>query len=388
MFIIRLVLKNALRHKLRTFLTILGIAVAVMSFGFMRTIVTAWSAGVEASAANRMITRQAVSFIFPLPYAYKAQIEKVPGVSDVSFANWFGGIYKDPADWKNFFPRMSIDPETFFTLYPEFIIQPEQLADFRKERNACIIGAKLSREHGFKMGDIIPVEGDIYPGHWEFVIRGIYKGKDETTDETQMFFHWAYLDERIKVDSPGREGYVGWYVLSVRNAADMPRVAKAIDDMYLNSRASTKTETEREFQQSFVSMSSAIITSLEAVSYVIIGIILLILANTIVMAARERTKEYAVLKTLGFSGRHIVGLIGGESMMIAGIGGLAGLALTFPIAGGFAKVFPTFFPIFNVETITIVLAITVAFAAGVVAAFFPSVRAVRMKIVDGLRSIG
>lgn len=388
MFIIRLVLKNALRHKLRTFLTILGIAVAVMSFGFMRTIVTAWSAGVEASAANRMITRQAVSFIFPLPYSYKAQIEKISGVTEVSFANWFGGIYKDPADWKNFFPRMSVDPETFFDIYPEFIIPPDQLADFRKQRNSCIIGAKLMREHGFKLGDIIPIEGDIYPGHWEFVVRGIYKGKDETTDETQMFFHWAYLDERLKTNEPGREGNVGWYVFSVHNAADMPQVAKAIDDMYLNSRAATKTETEREFQQSFVSMSSAIITSLEAVSYVIIGIILLILANTIVMAARERTKEYAVLKTLGFSRRHIVGLIGGESLMIAGIGGAAGLALTFPIAGGFAKLFPTFFPIFNVETITIVLAIAVAILAGVVAAFFPSLHAVRMKIVDGLRSIG
>jgi putative ABC transport system permease protein len=388
MFIIRLVLKNALRHKLRTSLTILGIAVAVMSFGFMRTIVTAWSAGVEASAANRMITRQAVSFIFPLPYAYKAQIEKVPGVTQVSFANWFGGIYKDPADWKNFFPRMSVDPETFFDVYPEFIVPPEQLADFRKERNSCIIGAKLAKEHGFKLGDIIPIEGDIYPGHWEFVVRGIYKGKDETTDETQMFFHWAYLDERLKTNQPGREGNVGWYVFSVRNAGEMPRVAKAIDDMYLNSRAATKTETEREFQQSFVSMSSAIITSLETVSYVIIGIILLILANTIVMAARERTKEYAILKTLGFSRRHIVGLIGGESLMIAGIGGAAGLALTFPVAGGFAKLFPTFFPIFNVETITIVLAIGVAIFAGVVAALFPSVRAVRMKIVDGLRSIG
>ncbi len=388
MFIIRLVLKNALRHKLRTSLTILGIAVAVMSFGFMRTIVTAWSAGVEASAANRMITRQAVSFIFPLPYAYKAQIEKVPGVTQVSFANWFGGIYKDPADWKNFFPRMSVDPETFFDVYPEFIVPPEQLADFRKERNSCIIGAKLAKEHGFKLGDIIPIEGDIYPGHWEFVVRGIYKGKDETTDETQMFFHWAYLDERLKTNQPGREGNVGWYVFSVRNAGEMPRVAKAIDDMYLNSRAATKTETEREFQQSFVSMSSAIITSLETVSYVIIGIILLILANTIVMAARERTKEYAILKTLGFSRRHIVGLIGGESLMIAGIGGAAGLALTFPVAGGFAKLFPTFFPIFNVETVTIILAIGVAIFAGVVAALFPSVRAVRMKIVDGLRSIG
>jgi putative ABC transport system permease protein len=388
MFILTLVLKNALRHKLRTMLTILGIAVAVMSFGFMRTIVTAWSAGVEASAANRMITRHSVSFIFPLPYAYLQQIEKVPGVTDVSFASWFGGVYKDPADWKNFFPRMAVEPESFFRLYPEFILAPEQASDFKKERNSAVVGAKLAREQGFKIGDIIPIDGDIYPGRWEFVIRGIYKGKDATTDETQMFFHWNYLNERMRAEAPIREGHVGWYVLSVRNASEMPRVARAIDAMYLNSRAGTKTETEKEFQQSFVSMSSAIINSLEAVSYVIIGIILLILANTIVMAARERTKEYAVLKTLGFSGKHIVGLIAGESLMIACIGGAIGLGLTFPIAGAFAKVFPTFFPIFNVETVTIIMAIGVALLAGIVASVFPSFRAVRMRIVDGLRAIG
>lgn len=387
MFVLKLVLKNALRHKLRTLLTVVGVAIAVMSFGFMRTIVTAWSAGVQSSAENRMITRQAVSFIFPLPYSCLQQIQDVPGVAEVSYANWFGGVYKDPADWKNFFPRIAVDPETYFALYPEFIVPADQFAEFKKERNSCIVGEKLAREQGLKLGDIIPVDGDIYPGKWEFVVRGIYRGKDQTTDETQMFFHWDYLNEQVRKNEPGREGMVGWYVLSVRNAADMPRVAKAVDDRYKNSRSSTKTETEREFQQGFVSMSSAIISSLEAVSYVIIGIILLVLANTIVMAARERTKEYAVLKTLGFSARHIVGLIAGESMLIASLGCVIGLGLTFPMAMGFSKAFPTFFPVFNVETITIVLAVTVAVCAGVIAALFPSTRAVRMKIVDGLRSI-
>jgi putative ABC transport system permease protein len=176
--------------------------------------------------------------------------------------------------------------------------------------------------------------------------------------------------------------------LKVNNPKDMANVGKVIDDGYRDSRAATKTETEKEFQQSFVSMSSAIIKSLEVVSYIIIGIILLVLANTIVMSVRERTREYAVFKTLGFSSGHIAGLIGGESMLIACVGGALGLALTFPIARGFAKLFPTFFPIFNVETITIVMAIAVALLAGFVAAFFPTVRALRMKIVDGLRSIG
>lgn len=388
MFVLKLVLKNALRHKLRTFLTILGIAIAVMSFGFLRTIVTAWSYGVEASAANRMITRHSVSFIFPLPYAYRDQIARVPGVSLVSYANWFQGSYKDPADFRNFFPRMAVDPETYFDIYPEFVLPPDQLATFKRERNSCVVGQKIAKEHELKIGDVMTIEGDIYPGRWDFVIRGIYRGKDASADETQMFFHWTYLDERIKELQPVREGFIGWYILRVQNPADMSSVARAVDQMYLNSRAGTKTETEKEFQQGFVSMSSAIIRSLEIVSFIIIGIILLVLANTIVMASRERTKEYAVLKTIGFSSGHIIGIIGGESLLIAGIGGLIGLALTFPVAGAFAGMFPTFFPVFKVEVITILLAAIVAALAGVIAALFPTIRTLRTSIAEGLRAIG
>ncbi len=369
-------------------LTILGISIAVMSFGFMRTIVTAWNAGVDASADNRMITRNAVSFIFPLPISYRDQIAKVPGVEMVTYANWFQGIYKDAADWTNFFPRMAVDEETFFNVYPEFIVSPEDLAAFKKEQNACIVGLKVAKQHGFKLGDNIDIEGDIYPGKWTFVVRGFYKGKDASTDETQMFFHWKYLEQQTAVLQPGREVGAGWYVLKVKNASDIPIVTKTIDDMNLNSRASTKTETERAFQQSFVSMSSAIITSLKVISFVIIGIILLVLANTIIMSARERTREYAVLKTLGFSAKHIIGLIGGESMMLACIGGALGLALMFPITKGFAKVFPTFFPVFNIETITIVMAVGSALLAGVIAALFPISRVLKQKIVDGLRMLG
>jgi putative ABC transport system permease protein len=388
MFVFKLVLKNIMRHKLRAILTILGIAIAVAAFGFIRTIVTAWSAGVEASAENRMITRHAVSFVLPLPYSYRDQIAGINGISEVSYANWFGGTFKDASDWKNFFPRVAVDPETYFSLYPEYIIPPDQFETFKRERNSCVVGEKLARDQGFKLGDVIPIEGDIYPGKWEFTVRAIYKGKDRTTDETQMFFHWNYLNERIRTLQPGREGQVGWYVLKVPAANDMATVAKAVDAYYENSRARTKTETEKEFQQSFVSMSSAIISSLEAASYVIIGIILLVLANTIVMSARERTREYAVLKTIGFKRLHILGLIGGESMTIAVIGGAIGLALTFPAAGALGAAFPTFFPIVNVATSTIIFAAGIALLAGFIAAVFPVTRAVRMRIADGLRSIG
>jgi len=388
MFLLRLVFKNSFRHSLRTVLTILGLAIAVLAFGLMRTIVEAWYAGVEMSAANRMITRHAVSFIFPLPLSYREQISKVPGVSEVTYANWFGGMYGDPTQWENFFPRMAIDPDTYFDLYPEFIVPPDQMESFRRERNSCVIGKKLADEHHLRIGDLMPVEGDIYPGSWEFVVRGIYTGRDKTIDETQMLFHWAYLDESVRAVQPGRAGNVGWYIFRVDDASLMPQVATTIDDQFRNSRAGTKTETEKEFQQSFVSMSSAIITSLEAVSYVIIGIILLVLANTIVMSVRERTREYAVLKTLGFTSGRIVALIIGESMLIAAVGTGLGIAGTFPVCKAFAETFPTFFPIFNVAPLTLILCGIIAFSAGILAALIPVVRATRMKIVDGLRAIG
>ena len=388
MSILKIVLRNAFRHRLRTVLTIFGIATAVMAFGLIRTIVTAWNAGVEASAANRMITRHRVSLIFPVPLTDREQIAAVPGVTGLSWANWFGGVYGNSTDFKNFWPRFGVDAETYFGLYPEFLVPPDQLAAFRKERSACIVGRKVAADHGFKLGDVITLEGDIYPGPWQFVVRGIYTGRDPSVDETQMFFQWDYLYEQVKQREPGRATDAGFYVLRVDRPGDMARVAAAVDTMFTNSRAPTKTESEREFQQSFVSMSSAIITSLKVISLVIVAIILLVLANTILMAARERTREYAVLKTLGFQARHIAAFIFGESLLIACCGGLLGLALTFPIVRGFGLALPGFFPVIRVEPVTIALALSMAVLAGLAAAVVPTARAIRTPIVSGLRMIG
>ncbi|HEV8304540.1 MAG TPA: FtsX-like permease family protein [Gemmatimonadales bacterium] len=388
MKLLKIVLKNLFRHRLRTILTMLGIATAVMAFGLIRTIVGAWNAGVAASAANRMISHHSVSFIFPVPLPYRQAIARVPGVAAVSWANWFGGVYGDPNDFKNFWPRLAVDPETYFDLYPEFQVPPDQLAAFKKERNACVIGRKLAQQHGFKIGDVITMEGDIFPGRWEWVVRGIYTGRDQTVDETQMFFQWNYLYEQVRAREPGRPVEAGWYILRVSSPDAMPRVGTAVDEQFVNSRAPTKTESEKAFQQGFVQMSSAIITSMQVISVVIVGIILLVLANTIVMAVRERTREYAVLKTLGFSARHLVGLIFGESLLIAVCGGLLGLALTFPMVAGFGKALPTFFPIINVAPGTIALALGAALVAGAVAALFPATRVVRTPIVAGLRTVG
>lgn len=385
MKVLKLVYKNLLRHKLRTSLTILGIAVAVMAFGLLRTVVTAWYAGVEASAVNRLITRQSVSFIFPLPISYEEQIAHVPGVTQVTHFTWFQGIYIDE---RQFFPRIACDPEKVFQIYPEYILPPDQLETFKKERNSCVIGEKTAKLYNLKIGDMMTVRGDIYPGQWEFVVRGIYKPKDKTTDATQMFFHFAYLDERMRQEAPSRAGQVGWYAMTIDNPDHAPEISAAVDALFANSRAETKTETEKAFAQSFVSLSGTIITSLRFISYVIIGIILLVLANTIVMTARERIREYAVLKTLGFTSYHIFGLVFGESLMIALIGGVLGVILTFPLTRAFGAALSTFFPIFNVEPLTIAIALGFSLAVGVLAAIYPAVKSVRTKIVDGLRQIG
>jgi len=386
MKIFKLVFKNAFRHKLRSLLTIIGIAIALIAFGLLRTVVTAWYAGVDASSANRLVTRQAVSFIFPLPLSYRDKIASLPGVSKVSWANWFGGVYKDK---NQFFARMAVDPETIFDVYPECMITPAELETFKKERNATIIGSDIAKQYNLKVGDQMSLEGDIFPGRWDFVIRGIYQPKYKNTDATQMFFSWDYLNERMKAEMPGRANEVGWYIVQISDPSKAAQISEQIDGFFKNSSAETKTETERAFTQGFISASGAIITAMNVMSWAIVGIILLVLGNTMIMAARERTREYAVFKTLGFSAFHLIGLIFGESMFISCLGGGIGLLLTFPIVSGFEKVIPKgFMPIFELEPITIVFAVSSALLIGIVAAVFPIQRALSTKIVDGFRFVG
>jgi putative ABC transport system permease protein len=386
MKVFKLIFKNAQRHKLRTFLTILGIAIAVIAFGLLRTVVTAWNVGVEATAANRLIVRQAVSFIFPLPYAYRDKIMQVPGIEKVTYANWFGGIYKDK---NQFFARMSVDAETMFDVYPEFLLTKQELDTFKKERNSCVVGRDIARQYNLKLGDVMTLEGDIYPGRWDFVIRGIYQPRDKTTDATQMLFHWNYVNERMNVESPTRAGDVGWYIIKIKDPSQAGRISNEIDSFFKNSNAETKTETERAFAQGFMSATSAIMTSMNIMSFVIIGIILLVLGNTMVMSARERTREYAVFKTLGFNAGHITGLILGESLLISAIGGGIGLFFTFPIVSFFEQNIPKgFFPVFQIEPITVILSVSSAILIGILASVFPIQRALTTKIVDGFRHVG
>jgi len=385
MFILRLVVKNALRHKLRTTLTILGIAIAVVAFGMLQTVITAWHLGVEASHENRLVSRHAVSFIFPLPLSYRDRIMHIKGVDDVCYADWFGGVYIDK---KQFFARMAVS-DNFFDVYPEYIVQKDQLSTYLKERNACIVGSELVTRYHLKLGDIMPIDGDIYPGRWEFVIRGIYTPGDKATDPSNMLFHWSYIDEKMKEDWPVRAGYVGWYVIKIHDPRQSASISNQIDDLFANSPAETKTETERAFQQDFLASAGAILTAMNVISFVIIGIIMLVLGNTMIMAARERVREYAVFKTLGFSAGHLIGLIAGESLMLSFIGSAIGISFAFPATMAFAAMLPKgWFPVFELEPITLIMAAGAAILVGIAASLFPIQRSISTTIVDGLRQIG
>ncbi|MBC7943866.1 MAG: ABC transporter permease [Burkholderiales bacterium] len=385
MQLLKLILRNALRHKLRTGLTVLGIIVATLAFGLLRTVVDAWYAGAESASAARLVTRNSISLVFPLPITYQGKIRQIEGVAAVSYANWFGGVYINE---KNFFPQFAIDAQSYLDLYPEYLLPEAQKKAFMQDKSSCIIGAKLAETYGFKVGDTIPLRGTIYPGTWNFVVRGIYQGAAENTDRSQFFFHWSYLNETLKKIVSRRAENVGVYVVGLEDADDAAEVAGRIDATFRNSLAETLTETEKAFQLGFVSMTEAIVIAIRIVSFVVIGIIMVVMANTMAMTARERRPEYATLKALGFGPAFVAALLFGESLAIALFGGTLGALATFPVAEKFGAAMGTLFPVFNVSVETLTMQLTAAAAVGLIAAVLPAIRAVRAPIVEGLRSIG
>jgi putative ABC transport system permease protein len=385
MYILKLLRRNAFRHKLRTALTILSITIAILAFGLLRTFIGAWYAGVKASSANRLITRNAISLIFSLPLSYKDKIRQIDGVKQIAYGNWFAGIYKDE---KNFFANYAIEARNYMELYSEFVVPADQKEAFLRDRKGCVAGRKLVERYHWRIGDIVPLKSVVFPGNWEFVLRGIYHGRDESTDERVFFFHWDYLNEALKKTTPRRADQVGWYVVEVKDPNRAAEVAQAIDKTFRNSLAETLTETEKAFFLSFISMADAIIIAIQLVSFVVIIIIIAVAANTMAMTARERIGEYAIFKTLGFRGWRIAGMIVGESLLITMIGCLVGIVLTPPAAKVFSKYVGTYFPTFRVEIETIYMDIGASILVGLFAAIIPTWRAVKIRIADGLRRIG
>lgn len=387
MFYAKLIVKNIFRHRLRALLTITGLVVAVVAFGLMQTVVRAWYAGADMASANRLMSRNAISLVFSVPGYYRDRIRAIDGVTAVTTSNWFGGIYKDQSA-TNFFPQFAVDHENFFSLYPEFKIDPADLAAWKADRRGLMVGRLIADQHGFKVGDRVPIKGTIYPGTWDFVVRGIFEPGDDTTVTRQVYFHYDYLNEQVKKSAPRRADQVGLFVVQIADGSRAAEVSLAIDNEFRNSLAETLTETEKAFQLGFVAQSEAIVVAIRIVSYVVILIILAVVANTMAMTARERLAEYATLKALGFSPGHVMRLIFFESLALTLIGGGLGILATFPVAGAFKKAMGSMFPVFNVTPETAALQFACAVTVGVLAALAPGYRASRVKIVDGLRHIG
>jgi putative ABC transport system permease protein len=385
MILPKMILKNAFRRKVRTGLTILATAIAILAFGLLRTVITTWYGSAEATSANRLVTRNSVSLIFPLPLSYYEKIRHAEGVREVSYGNWFGGIYISE---KNFFANFAMEPESYLRLYTEFVIPEDRKQDFLKDRRGALVGRGLMDRFGWRVGDVVTLKGTIYPGDWPLVIRAVYRGRNPNVDETQFIFHWDYLNETLKDIAPIRANEVGFYIIGIRNPNQAADIAVEIDAMFENSPAETLTETEKAFVMGFISMSEAIIKVIQAVSLVIIVIILAVVANTMAMTTRERTGEYAVLKTLGFSGLQITVLIMGEALVITCSGALLGILLTYPAAYGFKEALKQFFPLFNVDPMTVVLDMGVAILVGVAAGVIPARQAVTIRIAEGLRRMG
>ncbi len=384
MFLLRLLLKNAFRHRLRTVLTMVGLVVAICAFGLLRTIVDAWYAGAEASSSTRLITRSATSLTVPLPMSYAQRLRAVDGVSGVSWSNWFGGTYITE---RNFFPQFAVDGATYLPLYPEFVLSDDQRVAWLRDRQGVVVGRKLADKFGWKLGDPIPLRGTIYSGTWTFTLRGIYEGADNSIDENQMLIHWAYINETMRARVRSRGDFVGVYVLGIRDPANAAVISQRIDEQFRNSLAETLTETEKAFQLGFVAMSEAILVALQAVSYIIVVIIMAVMANTMTMTARERLAEYATLKALGFGPGFVVRLLFGESLFIALFGGMVGVLLTLPLAAAFANLAGTLFPVFRVSGTTMALQLAAALIVGVVAAAWPAWKMSRIDIVAGLRHV-
>ena len=374
-----LVLANLGRHKLRSALTIASVALALFLFASLRSVTTTMAAAAQFGGARRLVTLNATGLVFPLPLAYANRIKGLPGVTGLSWANWFGGRY---GDGKNFFANFAVDAESYLDLYPEIVMPADQKQAFIQDRTGAIIGDRLISQFGWKLGQNVPLQGTIFQGDWTFTIDGVYHPTDPAIGDNVLIFHHEYFDERI-----GRAGIAGWYIVEIDDPAHASQIAKSIDDMFRNSSSPTKTGTEREFQASFATMWGNVSFLMSTIGLAVVFAILLVTANAMMMSARERTGEIAVLKTVGFSDRLLFALV----MVEAGALALTGAAIGL---GGATFLYPAinfngagFLPGFKVATSTLIIGALVAVGLMLASGLVPAIRAARLPVVQALRKV-
>lgn len=387
-----LTVKNIGHNWLRTVLTVVAVAIAILSFVLIRTTLSAWEAGVENAAQDRLSTMHKVTFVMPLPKRYFAEFDgskgKVPGIKASTYMNWFGA--KHPVRESEFFANLAVDTDTFFDVYHEMSVPPQQLATWKEDRQGAIIGEALANQFGWKVGDDVTLTGTIYPGDWKFKIDGIYTATAKSVDRSQFLFHWDYLNDTLP---EGRRDNIGWIASTIDTPSRAAEISQAIDAKFDVEDVQTRTMSEKAMNMEFLGGASAILGALDVVSLVIMIIMMLILGNTIAMGVRERTQEYGVLLALGFRPKHIATFVLGEGVTIGLLGGGLGLLLAYPmIEQGLGRWLEenmgAFFPYFSIPTKVAFLALGLAAALAAIAAVIPAWRASKLDVIDALRRLG
>jgi putative ABC transport system permease protein len=378
-----LIVRNCWRNRRRTTLTVLSVGVSLCLLGVLLAIYQALFHGETApEQALRLVTRNRISLAVPMPEFYRDRIRKISGVREVGISQWFGGVYKDARDPNNFFARFAVEPETVFTLRGEMSLPEDQRRAFLAERASCMVGRGLAERLNFRLGDRITLQGDIFPVNLELTVRAIY---DAPQNNENLYFHREYLEESLPAE---RRGTAGTFSILAESPEAVPRVAAAVDEAFRNATAQTRTESERAFELSFVSMLGNIKLYLLSICAAVTFTILLVSANTIAMSVRERVREVGVLRTLGFTPARVMSVILAEAVLISLAGGALGYGLAWLVCG-IVRQGPNFFDATRNLSVTPEVAgicLAVAAVVGLLSASLPAWTTSRIPIVEALRS--
>jgi putative ABC transport system permease protein len=377
----RFVTKNAFRNKRRSILTVLSIAFSLLLLTLMMTIWRAFYLDEgSAESAERLVVRHRVSLTFSLPGFYREKIRAVPGVVAVVPVSWFGGIYKDQKP-ENFFAQFGTDPEEFFKVFRDIKMPADQLTAWQRDRQGVIVDDTLANKYGWKLGDRIVLKGTIYPVDLELYVRGIFTSYP---DDKAVYFNTKYVEEAVSFF----KGQAGTFSILVASPQDVSRVASAIDEMFHNSPQPTKAESEKAFGLEFVAMLGNVKAFILMICSAVVFATLLVSANTMAMSIRERTREVAVLKTLGFTRQSVLGLFVSEAVALALAGGLIGVGLAYFLIYGVSK--SPYMSFYNLKVTPEMWALSlfVSGLVGLASSLLPSYHASQVNIVDGLRHIG
>lgn len=380
--------RNVFRRRGRTIMTIVAIALAVFIFCAIRTVIAMWNAGADAAAVDRLATRHKVSITMQLPKRYIEDVRGVPGVKEATWAVWFGA--KDPKKRTEFFAGFAADQETWFSVMDEMAITPAELAEWKSTPNGAVIGDQLAKTLQVGVGDRLVINSDIYPGDWEFKVVAIYKALRKTADRNSLVFRWDFFNNDPRTSFSHEQ--IGWVLSRITNAAQSGQISRAIDKIFDERDDQTVTMSERAFQLSFLGGFAALLKAFSWVSYAILLIMTLILANSVAMNVRERTHEYGVLRAVGFRARHVAAFIIGESLFVAMLGGLAGVGLTALLINGMLgpaleESMAGMFPYFRTPASVLLISFVASLGLGVLAAALPANRASKLRVTEALRRI-